>query len=198
MTATAHAQSQKLLTYEAYMEEFRTQAPTPQPCEILDGVRIMPPAPRPIHQIILENLIELFRNARRAGLPIRTLPSPIDVLIQRSPLRVRQPDLLAMSAAHCPSRAVLDLPAPLTTPPELVVEILSPSETRRSVDTKIADFQAIGVLECWIVTIAPDTVEVLALTDTGYQPAAFYTPGQDLRSLVFPNLVLPVAAIFEA
>ena len=197
MTATIRKQHKALLTYEAYLEEFRTQPPTMQPCEIIDGVKIMSPSPRPIHQGILENLRDLIHDARRAGVPIRTLASPMDVLIRPSPLRVRQPDLLVMSADRFRRHSVLEMPGPITVAPELVIEVLSPSETLSSLAKKIADFRAIGVAECWIVSCGPNTVEVRALTESVDRTVAIYTPGDDVRSVIFPDLILPVAAIFE-
>ena len=57
------------------------------------------------------------------------LVAPIDLIIQRSPLRIRQPDILYLSAERTgvKERAELKgLPA-LEMSPDLVVEILSPS-----------------------------------------------------------------------
>jgi Uma2 family endonuclease len=197
MTATARAQPPDLLTYEEYMEEFRTQPPTPQPCEILDGVRNMPPSPRPMHQIVIHNLDLLFTDLRRAGVPIRILPSPMDVLIRRAPLRVRQPDLLVFSAERYTANRVPDMPGPITVAPELVVEVLSPSETRRSLEGKIADFEPIGVDECWIVDIESETVEVLPLSQSEAEAPAVYSRGQAAQSVVFPDVAVNVGDMFE-
>ena len=197
MTATIPPGAQKLLTYDAYIEEMLTQPPTRQPCEILDGVRHMPPSPRPLHQIILDNLLDLLHDARRAGAQIRTLSSPLDLLIRRDPLRVREPDLFVMTTARYIDNRVSDMPGPITVSPELVVEVLSPSESRRSVDSKIADFQAIGVQECWIVSPEAETVEVLALSQTEVRTDAVYSPGSELRSITFTDIVLNVEAIFD-
>ena len=197
MTASPRKRSESLLTYEAYMEEFRTQPPTMQPCEIIDGVTIMPPSPRPLHQIVLENLRDLFHDARRAGVAIRTIPSPMDVLIRRDPLRVRQPDLMVMSAQNFRQHNVPDMPGPITIAPEMVIEVLSPSETRRSLAAKIADFRAIGVAECWIVSCGANTVKVRDLRSPASRTIAVYTSGQDVPSIAFPALRVPVASIFQ-
>jgi Uma2 family endonuclease len=197
MTATAPTATQKQLTYEEYLEEFRTQPPTPQPSYILDGVKIMSPSPRPIHQIITDNFLDLIREFRRAGGAVRAIPAPMDVVIRRVPLRTRQPDILVISEERYRQSGVPDMDGPITVAPELIVEVLSPSETRRSIEEKVADFQVIGVQECWLVSPEAETVEILALTPAEIRPAAHYSRGQDAESIVFPDLRLPVASIFE-
>src|SRR5437588_10887830 len=114
-----------LLTYEEDMRE----EPTQDRYDIVDGVRIMA-NPTRSHQEVLGNLFEMFRAFQRTNGLGRVLLSPNDVLIRRSPLRIRQADLSFISnerLAQCPPPTD---PAPLETPPELVVEILSPSERR--------------------------------------------------------------------
>jgi hypothetical protein len=60
MTATAPIAAPKLLTYEDYLEEFRTEPPSRQPYFIQDGIKIMSPSPRPLHQIVVDNLLDLI------------------------------------------------------------------------------------------------------------------------------------------
>ena len=197
MTATVPTVAEKQLSYEEYLEEYRTEPPSRQPCFILDGVKIMPPAPRPIHQIIIHRLELLFGDFERSEDTIRVIPAPVDVLISRAPLRTRQPDLLLMSADRYLQSGVPDMEGPITVAPELVVEVLSPSETLRSINEKIADFQFIGVQECWLVSIEAGTVEILVLTADERRSVALYGRGQEARSLVFPDLTLSVTRVFE-
>jgi Uma2 family endonuclease len=82
------------LTYEAYLELPEIK----QRYEIVDGVLIMPPARTPDHQwIMMEIFVRLraFVNERDLGV---VLAAPVDLLIQREPLRTRQPDVLYLSA----------------------------------------------------------------------------------------------------
>jgi Uma2 family endonuclease len=122
--------------------------------------------------------------------------APCDVLIRREPLRTRQPDALFISHERLAQCSDENDPAPLFAAPELVVEILSPSETPRMREDKIADYCRVGVQECWIVNQDTETVEALRLTATGAESIATYDQSQALRSAVFPDLTVAVAAIF--
>ena len=87
---------------------------------------------------------------------------------------------------------------PLEAAPEIVVEIISDSETQRMLGDKLADYVHIGVDECWVVRPDDGTVEVLALTPGGARTVATYGDGQAVASVVFPGLVVPVAEVFAA
>ena len=52
----------------------------------------------------------------------------------------------------------------LEQPPLLVVEIMSPSDTRREIEEKVLDYRNIGVLECWLATF-PTTDDRSAASD---------------------------------
>ncbi len=197
MTATIPAVTQRRLTYEEYLEEFRTEAPTRQPYYFLDGVKFMPPSPRPLHQIIVHRIEGLFDAFEEAGVPIRVIPAPMDLLITSAPLRTRQSDILIMSEARYLEAGVPDMGGPVTIAPELVIEVLSPSETRRTIGEKLADYQRIGIRECWLVSSEAETVEVLNLTEDSVEMVALNGSGHSARSVVFPDIVMPVAAMFK-
>jgi Uma2 family endonuclease len=197
MTAITPAASQKLLTYDEYLEQFLTEPPTRQPYYILDGVLTMPPSPRPVHQRIIHRLDVLLDAFERSSGAIRVFPSPLDVVIRRSPLRTRQPDILVISEARCTEAGGLDMEGPITVAPELVIEVLSPSESRGSIGEKLADFQHIGVQECWVVSPQAQSVEILALTGENIVTVAFSGLSGAVESAVFPGLKIDVADIFE-
>jgi Uma2 family endonuclease len=193
--ATQEAPS-ALLTYEDYLEAFGKEAPSRQRYEILDGVPIMPPSPRYFHQVVADNITELFRQYRRQGGKGRTVSSPMDVLIRPMPLRVRQPDVLFMSEERYRQNGGRQMDGPILFAPELVVEVVSPSETRSSLLEKMADYQSIGVKECWIVSPQAETVEVLELTPDMQRTIALYGQGQQAQSHAFSDLTVTVADIF--
>ena len=78
------------LTYDEYLREGEIT----YRYDIIDGVRVVPPAPRTLHQVILMNLSYSLELYRRNGGLARPLSAPVDVLISRAPLRVRQPDII--------------------------------------------------------------------------------------------------------
>jgi Uma2 family endonuclease len=179
------------LTYEEYLAEDMTR----RRYEILDGERFFMTNPTRRHQKILLNLGELFRAYQRAYGSGETLIAPQDVLIRRAPLRVRQPDVLFISHERLRQCAGPDDPTPLSVAPELVVEILSPSERRRARQDRIRDYCAAGALERWVVSPVEQSVEVLRLSPQGPEPVALYGAGDTVRSAVFQDLSVPVEAI---
>src|SRR5262249_27309366 len=151
------------LTYEDYMQEEETNFRY----DILDGVRITMTNPTRLHQKAAMNIARHFQDYERATHSGEALIAPCDVLITRVPLRTRQPDVLFISKAQLAKCADPADPSALEAAPELVVEILSPSETRKVREDKIRDYCAIGVKECWLVLMGAKTVEVLRLTLDG-------------------------------
>ena len=130
------------LTYQQYMAEPEIR----RRYDILDGVRVFMTNPTIQHQEIQGNVYAGLRAWRQAGGAGRVLQAPCDVLIQRSPLRTRQPDVLFISTERLGGRD-LDDPSPLEPAPELVVEILSPGDTRTVLNDKLADYAKVGVKE---------------------------------------------------
>lgn len=142
----------KTLTYEEWLQMPETN----QPCEIVDGEVKMSPAPSRMHQRLIRRLLSLLEEhipETRGEL----LPSLVDVTISRSPLKVHQPDVMVVLYREGGYQNAQQL---LATPhgdvvPDLVVEVLSSSETRSAVDAKIVDYRQVGVRELWLVSPKP-------------------------------------------
>ena len=184
----------KTLSFDAWLALPETK----QRCEVVDGVLLMPPSPMGEHQWLdLEIATWLKIFVTREGLGI-VVPAPYDVLIRREPLRVRQPDVMVVNAELTGISRPADLVgrAFLESPPLLVVEILSPSNTRRQVEEKLEEYRSIGVPECWLVSFPARTVEVLRLLGDGVEVLGVYGMGDLLRSEALPGFELPIADIF--
>ncbi len=179
------------LTYEAYMAEPEVQGRY----DIVEGVRVFQPELSWDRQRIIGNLSSgLFAYERATGGYV--VPSAFDLLIQRSPLQIRQPDLLFISGVRLTQGGGPPKVGPLEIGPELVVEIVWGSEMQRILGDKIADYISIGVGECWVVRPDDRTVEVLALTPGGARSVATFTDGQVVASGVFAGLAVAVAEAF--
>lgn len=187
------AAQKPLLTYEVYLAE----PVTSDRYEILDGVKRVANPTRRHQQIQKRCLLQFTLFQDRHGLG-EALGAPCDILITKVPLRTRQPDVLFISHARLAQNAPADDPAPLTTAPELVVEILSPSDTKSVLHEKLMDYRRVGVRECWIVRPSAETVEVLRLTPDNADIVALYTKADTAQSVTFPDLSIPVANLFAA
>lgn len=183
--------AQKLLSYEDYLNEGEINLRY----DILDGVRVIT-RPTRQHQRIVGNTSVSFRQAAFAREQGETFVAPCDVLIRYAPLRVRQPDVLFISDAQLAKCSPENVAEPITAAPELVVEVLSPSETRSTREAKIRDYCLIGVKECWVLSPDEQTVEVLLLSSDGENSVAVYHQGETVASVTFPGLTVAVAAIF--
>lgn len=179
------------LTYESYLAEGTIN----RRYEILEGVRHWMPNPTVRHQDVLFNIATAFKAFSRSSGAGRMVVAACDVLITYTPLRTRQPDILFISSERFADRDPLD-PSALDPAPELVVEILSPSDTRTVLAGKLRDYRRVEVRECWIVSIDAQTVEVLRLTPEAEESLAIFSGTDSARSAVFPNLLVPVSDIF--
>jgi Uma2 family endonuclease len=183
------------LTYEAFM----TLPEIKQRLEIVDGVMLMAPAPTWYHQWIilrLAILLEQFVTDMKLGV---VLLAPADLIIQREPLRVRQPDIFFVNAERTGIRTaadLVDLNHPPEVSPDLVVEVLSPSNSRQEIQEKIEDYRRIGVLECWLVHPETQTIEILKLSDSDITTAAMYGVDDTLHSEVLQGFQLSLADVF--
>ena len=175
------------LTYQEYLDIPEIKARY----DIVDGEMIMAPAPVFKHQIISGNIYAPVRNfVTGRGLGVVAY-SPVDVVIQTSPLRTRQPDLLYISNEN---RHIIG--DRIHGGPDLAVEILSPGNSRGDIESKLADYASIGVKESWLVSPQAYTVETLVLENGEWKRKALYGLGDTVNSTVLPGLELPVSDIF--
>ena len=103
------------------------------------------------------------------------------------PCAPRQPDVMVISNArhYIIGRQVIE------GGPDLVIEILSPSNTRhRELEEKLQDYQPINVREAWIVATQGQTVEVLQLSPERIDRSGLYGLGDLIVSQVLPELRL--------
>jgi Uma2 family endonuclease len=178
----------KHLTYQQYLDLPEMKARY----SIVDGELVMAVAPTTEHQrCILELALKLTPVVREHHLG-EVFIAPLDIVIRRDPLRTRQPDLMFISNAR---RYIIGQQV-IEGGPDLVIEILSPSNTRRELEEKLQDYKTIGVREAWIVATQGQTVEVLELSPEGIDRSGLYGLGDLIVSHVLPELRLMVDEIF--
>ena len=173
----------KRLTYEEYLKGPEIKARY----DIVDGVMIMAPSPTLEHQKILPQLflsLHRFVAERQLG---EVLFAPLDVLVQKEPLRTRQPDLLFVSNQRSGILGQI-----IEGAPDLVAEILSHANTRTDVEAKLGDYAGLGVLECWFVSPEARSVEVLELVEGNWTRLAISGLGDQVQSTVLAGLAFTV------
>ena len=168
------------------------------PYEIIDGEFMLSPAPIPVHQRIVANVFTPLSNYVEAKDLGVVLFAPVDIILRRHPLRTRQPDVLFIHRDKLSGTgfdAIEELQI-LEIAPDLVVEVLSSSDTEKVLSGKLADYQRIGVKECWLVSREARSVEVLQLTKEQSQSLGHFGLGEAIQSEVLPDFRLTVNVIF--
>ena len=134
-------------------------------------------------------LLGLFIKPRRLG---SLIASDSGVWLERDPDTVREPDVAYFSAAKIPLDA-LDT-GYAEVPPDLVVEIASPSDTRREVHDKALMWLSYGVGLVWVVQPDTRTVDV-------YQPDRAVVTLTEKDTLdgcdVLPGFTCTVSEVFD-
>jgi len=158
--------------------------------EIIEGVLHVTPAPSIAHQTASGNLYSLLRDyARRHGGRLWT--SPVGVRLPGQPVPF-QPDLVFVSAA----RSDIVGAQYVEGVPDLVVEILSPSNFFYDRTQKFQLYRDAGVPEYWIVDPRAHTIEVYALEGTEYIPLGQNAAGEEATSRVLSGFAASVDAVF--
>ncbi len=185
------------MTYEEYISGPEEMARY----DILDGWKVyrlygdnLVPSPTRRHQRILGRLLRRLQDYETQTSRGEAIAAPCDVEITYQPLRCRQPDLLFISQERLEQNAPSDEYDPLAPAPELVVEIVSASDTKSALAAKIDDYQAVQVQEVWVVRPETQTVEVLTLA-TG--SSTIFSGGMTAVSAIFNGLSISVEAIFQ-
>ena len=81
--------------------------------------------------------------------------------------------------------------------PDLVVEILSPSNNRKELKLKFDVYEENGVKEYWIVSPEAQTLQINVLVNNTYQSSRLYSHGDVVGSSILPGYELNVSDIFE-
>ena len=80
-------------------------------------------------------------------------------------------------------------------PPDLVVEILSPTTVHRDVGIKKRIYHAYGVQWFWVVDMERKTVEEYRWTEEGYLLTQVVLPGEIFQPKAFPGLTIDLQSL---
>jgi Uma2 family endonuclease len=184
------------ITYEQYLRMPETM----KRYEVIDGEMIMSPAPSDRHQFGIADVHDALNGFVKRNKVGFVLLAPVDVVIARAPrLKLRQPDLAYWSTRRVggTKRAEFLQARASDVAPDLVVEVLSPDETRRRLSSKLADYAAIGITEVWLVGEQLEAIEVFNLHEGSYERAGLYGRGDMAESRVLAGFTLDVDTLFE-
>jgi Uma2 family endonuclease len=176
----------RLLTYEEWL---RMPPVEDGADEVVNGeLRFMPPARYP-HAEIIRRLLRSFTSQVNEE-EVIVLGSNLGLMIGREPLSCRSPDLVVYWRDKMVIKDGL-----YYSPPDLVVEILSPSETRKRKEEKLEDYATIGVPEAWLMSPEARSVEILLLSAGKLVTSAVAVEGS-LQPTRFPGVFIPVVPLW--
>lgn len=155
--------------------------------ELFDGVLVVTPAPHARHQLVLSRLDRALGNwAEDSGWTVAV--GPVDLVI--TPRDVLEPDLVALRPDHLYTFEERFI----GTPPDLVVEVASPSTRRRDLGAKAATYAAWGVAEYWFVDHQRASVVVHRLAGDAYRHETLIGDAT-LTSPMLPGFACGVVAL---
>jgi Uma2 family endonuclease len=155
----------------------------------------MEPAPSEIHQrssFYLEQKIYNYFDKK----PCKVYHAPFDVRLtkianDKKITTVVQPDILVVcDESKLDSRGVIGAP-------DLVVEILSPGNSKKEMKNKYELYEANGVLEYWIVNPLEKSIHLFFMIDKKYQLDKIYFDDDKMESKIFIGLKVKVGEVFE-
>jgi Uma2 family endonuclease len=132
--------------------------------EVIDGELFVTPAPQPLHTLVgfkLATVLDAF--VVRHGLGW-VMPAPVDVLFGDGDYV--QPDVVFVRREN--GESITD--RGIEVPPDLVVEVLSPSTALRDRGLKRERYAYFGVPQYWIVDPVRQQVEIYRLDEDPDRP----------------------------
>jgi Uma2 family endonuclease len=156
--------------------------------ELIFGEIVMSAAPKTTHQDVLSELNDRFKRHVIKHQLGKVYFAPVDVKF--SIYNVVEPDLLFVKR----ERLGIVLDDSIDGAPDVIVEVLSPSNRRQDIVRKAALYAQFGVPEYWIVDPEAETIAVNELREGQY----VHVPNRRgfARSTVVPGLKVRVADVF--
>jgi len=157
--------------------------------QIIDGhAYCMAAAPNIKHQKVAGNLYATIREKLK-GKPCSTFIAPTDVVFDD--YNIVQPDVLVV----CNKNKITD--ANIQGAPDLVIEVISPSNSFMDKKQKLELYERFSVPEYLLVDPVGDLVERFRLVDGGYGRSEIFAWYEELPLLSLPGVVINLWDVFE-
>ena len=158
--------------------------------EVINGRLYVSPSPNAVHQTLSRRLQFLFYQLELKGEGY-IYNAPMDLKMENAtPV---QPDLMWFTSAQ---KAQIRKKF-LLGPPNLIVEIQSPSTASRDRVIKLRNYAVNGVLHYWLLDPESQTLEMLRLDGETYRVAVALGPDDRYEAADFPGVVVDMAQLFE-
>jgi len=152
--------------------------------EVIEGELIEMPAPNIEHQDISGNLEFMIRDYVKRNKLGKVYDAPTDVKLDD--MNVVQPDLLFISNEN--KGIIKD--NYIEGSPDVVIEILSPSNRDHDMVTKFALYEKFCVKEYWIIDPDQKSIEIFSLDNVKLQSVCKVSEDEKVKSESFVGLEL--------
>ncbi|MES2691944.1 MAG: Uma2 family endonuclease [Verrucomicrobiota bacterium] len=172
------------------MEDYRA-TPEGTRYQLIEGELIMSPSPNRFHQDIVWNLVGIltdFLKTHRVG---KAYVAPFDVYLTEH--NVFQHDVLFVAAENLERFADDGLHGP----PDLAIEVLSPSTAQLDKKNKRRVYAQVGVKELWLVDPLLLQIQVYDFSRDSAKPVALIEENETFQTPLLPGLNVAAAEIFK-
>lgn len=162
--------------------------------ELIKGKVVkMCPAPSRSHQLVVR-VVNRYFDQYFLNKPCGLFYAPFDVRLPvpgaKKDSTVVQPDLTVIcDLSKLDERGCFGVP-------DILLEIVSPGNSRHDMNVKFKLYEECGVKEYWIIQPQERSILIYVLDNKKYVGLAPFTEGTDAAGCLFPDLVLPVDAVF--
>jgi Uma2 family endonuclease len=158
--------------------------------ELVDGEVAVSPSPTPDHSNVIVQLIILIGNHNHEH-DLGELYQNVDTILDR--FNVRRPDVLFFfkHRTHLVGKKAME------GPPDLAVEVLSPSSVEIDREDKFEQYRAAGVRYYWIVDPQLQTIDAWELVDGQYVHIGRAQGTATIKLQPFPDLEIPLAQLWR-
>jgi Uma2 family endonuclease len=158
--------------------------------ELLDGEVIMSPTPFPKHQDVVGNTFIILKGLT-STIGGKVYLAPLSVYLDDN--NIPEPDVIWIA----PNGRCVVGEKWLTGPPDLVVEVLSPSTGHQDKVKKFKLYERQGIREYWIADPVHRLLEVWVLIDGKFVEQGIFAPEDTFQSPVLGGQTIDVSAIFN-
>lgn len=160
--------------------------------EIIEGVLYVTNAPNIDHQFIVSELIQQIGSFARQHQMGYVISAPFEIHLSET-TRPVLPDLIFIRAEKWPGAEASFFQGP----PDLLVEVLSPSTRRTDQVVKFSVYEQAGVPEYWIVDPKTRSVQVFVLSGREYALRGDYLGEEAITSAVLAGLQITARTLFN-
>lgn len=173
------------------VEDYRALPAGPPYCQLVEGELIMAPSPSSFHQDIAANIHLLLANHVRRHRLGKVCIAPLDVFLSEN--NVFQPDVFFLSPRSLP----LLRDDGLHGAPDLVVEIVSPSNGLLEQKRKRAVYAQQGVLEEWLIEPTLQQIHRYNFATDPAKPVRVIDNDESFETPLLPGLLISGVEVFR-